>query len=109
MIIGATFCQVNRIIQLDQFIPSIISGNQKWNGAVPIFVMIAEFIIIVDVVLNILVSINIIDIMRRDEARAWVIKYLIDDSEDELIFLLIINGIILIKLISNPIHIPIHE
>lgn len=109
MIRGATFCQVKRIIQFVQFIPSIISGNQKWKGAVPIFVIIAEFIIIVAVNLNVCVSIKIIDIIRRDDAKAWVIKYLIDDSEEELFFLLIIKGIILIRLISRPIHIPIQE
>lgn len=36
-IIGAIFCHVIRIKLLFQFIPSIISGNQKWNGAAPIF------------------------------------------------------------------------
>lgn len=44
--IGAIFCQVNRIAEFDQFKPSITSGNQKWKGAVPIFVKREEFITI---------------------------------------------------------------
>lgn len=34
---GAIFCQVNIISELFQFSPPIISGNQKWKGAAPIF------------------------------------------------------------------------
>lgn len=45
-IIGAIFCHVNIKNLLNQFNPSIISGNQKWNGAAPIFVKNEEFIII---------------------------------------------------------------
>ncbi|KAK4882121.1 hypothetical protein RN001_005440 [Aquatica leii] len=41
------------------------------------------------------------------EAIACVIKYLIEDSED-IIFLLLIMGIIESKFISNPIHILNH-
>lgn len=37
MIIGAIFCQVNKINLFIQFRPSIISGNQKCNGAAPNF------------------------------------------------------------------------
>lgn len=45
-IIGAIFCHVSRINEFIQFNPSITSGNQKWNGAAPSFVINAEFIII---------------------------------------------------------------
>ena len=45
-IIGAIFCQVSRIKELFQFKPSITSGNQKWNGAAPNFVINAVVIII---------------------------------------------------------------
>lgn len=45
-IIGAIFCQVSIIRQLNQFNPSITSGNQAWKGAAPILVNSAEFIII---------------------------------------------------------------
>jgi hypothetical protein len=44
-IIGAIFCQVRISKQFIQSIPSITSGNQKWNGAIPIFVRSAEFIL----------------------------------------------------------------
>lgn len=37
MINGAIFCQVIRIKLLIQFKPSITLGNQKWNGAIPLF------------------------------------------------------------------------
>lgn len=36
-IIGAIFCQVRIRRELNQFNPLITSGNQKWNGAAPIF------------------------------------------------------------------------
>jgi len=45
--IGVIFCHVNKIKQLIQFNPSITSGNQKWNGAIPIFVSNAELKMII--------------------------------------------------------------
>lgn len=42
--IGAIFCHVKISRQFSQFNPSITSGNQKWNGAIPIFVRSAVFI-----------------------------------------------------------------
>lgn len=48
MIIGAIFCQVNKIKQFNQSNPSITSGNQEWNGAAPSFVKSAEFKIIIN-------------------------------------------------------------
>lgn len=113
-IIGAIFCHVNRIKLLNQFNPSITSGNQKWKGAAPIFVNNAELMIIIkywfklkknDEFMDIIIIINKINI----EAKVWVKKYLIEASL-EYIFLYIENkGIIEIILISNPIHIPNHE
>lgn len=44
-IIGAIFCHVSKIRLLNQFNPSITSGNQKWKGAAPIFVNNAELVI----------------------------------------------------------------
>ena len=41
---GEIFCQVIRIIELIHLNPSMISGNQKWRGAAPIFNKSAEFI-----------------------------------------------------------------
>jgi len=37
-IIGAIFCKVARIMQLPQLRPSMVGGNQKWNGAAPSFI-----------------------------------------------------------------------
>jgi len=42
---GASFCHVKIKRQFSQDSPSITSGNQKWNGAIPILVTRAEFII----------------------------------------------------------------
>lgn len=41
-IIGAIFCQVIKIKLLIQFNPSITLGNQKWNGATPLFIIKEE-------------------------------------------------------------------
>lgn len=38
-IMGAIFCHVIKIMLLIQFRPSITIGNQKWNGAIPIFII----------------------------------------------------------------------
>lgn len=43
------------------------------------------------------------------EAKVCVRKYLIDDSDEYILVSCFIKGIIEIKLISNPIHIPNHE
>ena len=37
--IGAIFCHVIKIILLIQFKPSITIGNQKWKGAIPVFII----------------------------------------------------------------------
>lgn len=104
------------IIELIQFNPSITSGNQKWKGADPIFIKIEEFIIIDKLILiKTFLSVKFRDIIiiilkiSVIDAIACVIKYLIDDSDDNKFFDLFIKGIIEIKLISRPIHIPIQE
>lgn len=56
-----------------------------------------------------ILRIQITENKRIDDAKACVIKYLIDDSDEYVDFSLFIRGIIANKLISNPIHIPIHE
>lgn len=114
IIIGAIFCHVNIIIHKFQFNPSIISGNQKWNGAAPILVNIDEFIIIlkfliIDSFVNIvLFIIIIIENIKINEARVWVIKYFNVDSEDSILFFFI-RGMIDKRLISKPSQTPIHE
>lgn len=47
--------------------------------------------------------------IRIAEARAWVMKYLIEASDEYISVFLERRGIIEIRLISRPIHIPIHE
>jgi len=112
---GAIFCQINIIMQFIHLKPSIISGNQKWNGAVPILVKRAEFIIIIKVefILGEINSVNIIIIIIENriikEERAWVIKYFMADSDDNMFFVDVIRGMIDNKLISSPIHIPNQE
>lgn len=115
-IIGAIFCQVNKSKQFNHLRPSITSGNQKWNGAAPIFIRRAEFRIIKgkhkdSVLLFILVLVIIIIIENKIivEAIAWVTKYFRDASVRYIFLFLENNGIIESKLISNPSHIPIHE
>lgn len=114
-IIGAIFCQVNMIRQFIQFKPSIISGNQKWKGAAPIFRNKAEFIKIIRYLLKFWGknskkdNITIIENSKKIEANAWVIKYLRVVSEEYIFFEFFIKGIIDIKLISKPIHILNHE
>lgn len=43
------------------------------------------------------------------EAIAWVMKYFIDDSAENMFFSLENSGMIDNKFISKPIHIDIHE
>ena len=104
------------IIQLIHLNPSITSGNQKWNGAAPIFVRRAELRMIVGswlysklLIVLVLVIIKITANKRTVEAMAWVIKYFRDDSVERIFFCLFNRGIIDRRLISSPSHIPIHE
>lgn len=110
-IIGAIFCQVNITNLIIQFKPSIISGNQKWNGAAPILVKSAEFIKIIKISLKFW-GINsnnkliiIIENNKIIDAKAWVIKYFNAASEESIFLLLEIRGIIASRFISRPIHI----
>lgn len=65
-----------------------------------IFIFLAIFeLIIISVILMIII----------EEAIVWTIKYFTEASEEEIFIFLYINGIIANKLISKPIHIPIHE
>lgn len=115
-IIGAIFCQVKTIIELNHVRPKIISGNQKWNGAIPILIKKAEFIIkrFIDIIfifleiLKLIIS-KVILIIIIDDAIVCTIKYFTDASDEVILILLYINGIIANKFISKPIHIPIQE
>jgi hypothetical protein len=39
---GASFCHVARIMQANHDIDVITDGNQKWNGAIPNLIIIAD-------------------------------------------------------------------
>lgn len=107
---GANFCQVINIKATFHLNPSITLGNQKWNGAAPLFINIElqiniktysfEFVFKVR-------GISKIKILNKkiEEAKAWVKKYFREASEENKFFDLIIKGIKDNKLISNPIHI----
>lgn len=114
---GAIFCQVIKSKLFIQDNPSITPGNQKWNGAAPLFNNKAE-VIIIDTIHKfkfnwkiILLNKNIIKIEnnKTEEARACVKKYFKDASVDINLLLSIIKGIIDNRLISSPIHTPNHE
>lgn len=109
---GAIFCHViNNKIDF-QFKPSVTLGNQKWKGALPIFIAIAEAINIMKNSFKLLVNFNLLNIKnnktenkKTEEVRAWVKKYFKEASEENKFFVSIIKGIKDNKLISNPIHI----
>lgn len=106
--IGASFCQVIRIKLVFQFNPSITSGNQKWNGAAPIFVNRTDSIKIV-LVHSPTISIVKMEIISTVEAKACVIKYLIDDSVLKGFLFTFMRGIMDRRLISSPTQIPSQE
>lgn len=101
---GASFCQDARIIHANQERDVITGGNQKWNGAIPSFSIIAEmrrrFINLVEnedhwdrLVINIML-----------DPSAWAMKYLMAASVSWLILESVIIGINLSMLISIAIH-----
>lgn len=87
-IIGAIFCQVNKMIEFIHLRPSITSGNQKWNGAAPSFVSKAVFNIKLNVkfirglINSFVINIIITAIRSTSDAIACVMKYLSEDSEE---------------------------
>jgi len=112
IIIGATFCQVIKIILLIQFNPSITIGNQKWKGAIPIFIIKeeAKIILILELKFNknfhsIIKENRIIENNKILEARACVKKYFKEASDENKLFNFIVKGIKDNKLISKPIQI----
>lgn len=107
IIIGAIFCHDIKSNELFQFNPSITIGSQKWNGEAPIFNKS-------DIKINLFINVNslfitkIIDINIIDDANVWIRKYF-NEASDDINLLFLIRGIKDNKLISNPIHIVIHE
>ncbi len=103
---GAIFWMVIKKILLIQFNPSLISGNQKWKGAAPNFVSNEIFKRFVVKFLRIVkLKEWVIEKSKIIEAMAWVIKYFKQASAGKIFLWLLKRGIILNKLISNPIHI----
>lgn len=87
-IIGAIFCQVIKIKLLIQFKPSITIGNQKWKGAIPIFIIKEDAKIIFMIKLNLSIFLKdkkekkIIKNNKTLEAKACVKKYFKVASEE---------------------------
>lgn len=114
---GAIFCHVINAKPFIQFNPSITPGNQKWNGAAPIFSNKAELIRIGIKVLWIIEGVTVLKVRALivtasksvAEAKACVKKYFNEASVEKRFFVLVINGIKDSKLISNPIHAPNQE
>jgi hypothetical protein len=81
-IIGVIFCQVDKIKQFVHLNPLITLGNQKWNGAAPIFIK-REIFIIEDVKLDIK-EFSLIKIIKNSnliDVKVWIRKYLIIASD----------------------------
>lgn len=96
---------------LIQFRPSITIGNQKWKGAIPVFIINedAKIILIFELKFrNVFHSIKkenkIIENNSKLDANAWVKKYFNEASEENKLFNFIVRGIKDNKLISKPIH-----
>lgn len=101
---------------LIQFNPSITIGNQKWKGAIPVFIIKddAKIILIFELKFNIIFhSIKnenkIMENKRTLEASACVRKYFNDASEENKLFNFIVKGIKDNKLISSPIQTLNHD
>lgn len=103
VLIGATFIRVN-IMNIGKIsIPSIISTTQLWNGAAPVLIIIDVVKIILKFISELVIINNTPNIIN-DDLILWIIKYFIDDSDDSIVFLIII-GINDINDISIPIQI----
>jgi hypothetical protein len=100
---GASFCHVASTKHAVQDIDVITDGNQKWNGTIPSFSIIAEVRIRFicgrdeDHCEILLISITL-------EPNAWAIKYLIVASVSWLLLDMVIIGINLNMLTSIAIH-----
>ena len=109
---GAIFCQTRVIKQFIQDKRIITWGNQKWKGAIPALITKAMKIIMFRGWTLKKASVIISDTENTIiiiEAKAWGIKYLIAASDDLFLTSDKINGMNLIKLISNPIQAINHE
>jgi hypothetical protein len=112
--IGAIFCHVINNKALFQFNPSKTFGNQKWNGAIPLFtinenannIVIIKFLFLVHSKKH---EKKIIKNNKILDAIAWIRKYFKHASEENKLSNFIERGIKDNKLISKPIHTLNHE
>lgn len=109
---GANFCQVSRIMPDVSETPCVTSGTQKWKGAIPNFIIMADVIIMDVVELDIFITDHCPEYIRliimasisSIEAVAWVKKYFVAASIDRGLKFFIRMGITANIFISNPIH-----
>lgn len=109
---GASFCHVSRIRPDDKGMPCVTSGTQKWNGAIPNFIVRAIVMSIDATGLNNFITVHwpenirliITAIISSIEAVDWVKKYLVDASVARGLCLFIIIGMMASIFISNPIQ-----
>lgn len=102
------------IITLIQFIPSITLGYHKWNGAIPIFIIIEQLKINIGNLSNCSKEFFVIKEYKKTniiniEAVTCTRKYFNEVSVDCLVFSMLIKGTKASKFISNPIQILIQE
>lgn len=109
---GASFCHVSRIRPDDRGIPCVTSGTQKWNGAIPSF-MVRAIVMSIDATgLNNFITVHwpeyirliITAIISNIEAVDWVKKYLVDASVARGLCFFIMMGMMASIFISNPIQ-----
>jgi len=79
IIIGAIFCHVISNKHANQFKPSIIEGNQRWNGISLNFISSGMTI---NILKSLIKNIDLFNnkINSKIDAKAWIKKYFIVDS-----------------------------
>jgi len=101
---GANFCHVARIIHVVQDSDVITDGNQKWNGAIPSLIKIADIRIKFMNIIELGDQCASLDISIRLEPNACAMKYLIDASVSWFSLVFVMSGMNLSILISIDIH-----
>lgn len=109
---GANFCHVSRIRPDDRGMPCVTSGTQKWNGAIPSFIVRAIVMNIDATGLNSFITVHwpenikliITAIISSIEAVDWVKKYLVAASVARGLCFFIMMGMMASMFISNPIQ-----
>lgn len=99
IVIGASFCQVNKMPNETQEILSAIDGTQKWKGAAPSLINKA---ILISSRGSIEKLFWIDESSRIEDLTAWIKKYFKLASIEKILNLLIIKGINPIIFISIP-------